>query len=479
MKINYVNLSRNFISHVYSQNSNKLDKLKILTAGVALFIFALGIVQLVRWSKAWVVKVKANSTKSQQVFKNIVPESEEISAKEPSKRQPPDWYIKLANGGESPPIKKSPSDPVIAPQPIIQPTPIIPVKPPIVLKPAGQPKPQDQLSHLEKMIDDLSKSKSNSLLSKKVALFKQALQRFNKHKFSNVMQTFRLRDPSEFELNSKKVPLYFKQVFNDQNLLQLSVTAEFYDYLPAHSEEDELETYWVDFANASLGGGCFTEGFVQEEIMVAEMPDLANHIAGQPSKKKKGWCDIAIRNGDPNNRNRVLQGNPNPYLMKNVHRVQSVDNQVAYGDKLKSVDATTLLNTTKELNPPQTVNLLAIAAPKLYTQNLDEQWDKNTLNDLFNTLVSGFTLVKEQAQQPFVIHSGRIGCGAFNNNIEAVYLLHCLAAQHLGIQVVLHGYSQKDAQKFQQAWENIAPQLNGLSLEECIQKISDMYIKTT
>lgn len=297
----------------------------------------------------------------------------------------------------------------------------------------------------------------------KERLLRQGLERFRSEVGElSSFQTLRHDRPDQFHLDETSAPSYFQDVVHSDPYrpLRLTCTDAFFDYEPTPGHED----YWVDFANCSLGGGCFTHGFVQEEIMVHEMPDLAEHIASCQSRTATGWCDISTREGPMASRNRVLQGSPNPYLMKGLHRVQKIVG--TYGH----VDETT---QAVPLPSSQAVNVLAIAAPKLHSKNPREQWDHRTLMDLFNTLVSGFSLVQRKATGPMMIHSGKLGCGAFNNNVHAVYLLHCLAAQYLGCEVRLHGYTSEEAQRYQRSWESIRPTLEGRRVEECLRLISE------
>ncbi len=316
--------------------------------------------------------------------------------------------------------------------------------------------------------------KGSPVEQKKAALIQQGLDLFISKECPIELETFRLENRDNFKFSSTSAdplpidPSYFSERFRAERTLNLSVTSAFYDYVPTDSVSED---FWVDFANASLGGGCFTHGFVQEEIMVHEMPDFAAHIAGHLSSSKTGWCDITTREGSLTDRNRVMRGSPNPYLMKGLHRVQAVNNDLAYGDKLSGLSESELLDSTMTLAHPQNVNILAIAAPKLFSRNRAEQWDPSTLKDNFNTLMAGLQLIKEQSDHP-IIHSGKIGCGAFSNDTHAIYLLHCLAAQHTGLTIKLHGYQDQEALQFQQSWNSVAPQLTDKPLKECIEIIS-------
>jgi hypothetical protein len=335
---------------------------------------------------------------------------------------------------------------------------------------------QVSLSDLHEKIDALKKG--NKTQRKKAALLERGLIQFSRMGCESNLKTFRLQNPDAFKLSTTNTPRYFEQTLN-RNEVEVTTTQSFYDY---QSTDAQFEDYWVDFANAALGGGCFTHGFVQEEVMVHEMPDFAAHIA-ENLHDNSHLCKISTREGDSNNRDGVMKGSPNPYLLKGLHRVQAVDTRKAYGARLASLPMETLLESTKALDPPQKVNVLAIAAPRLPNNKPSTQWNVQTLQDNFNTLMAGFTLVKGQYQDEQgknfenfkapIIHSGRLGCGVFNNDEHAIYLLHCLASKHLGVAIQLHGYEEENSAKYRQSWEAIAPQLENLSLKECIEKISE------
>ena len=195
--------------------------------------------------------------------------------------------------------------------------------------------------------------------------------------------------------------------------------------------------------------------------MVHEMPEFANLVANAQSTQKQFWCDIFTRNGPVfDTRNRVYQGSPDPLLMMGLTRVQRSE---AYG---RAPDVSKVV----PLKKPQKVNLLAIAAPKLYGNEKSEQLDLKTAKDIFNTLVAGFTLVEQEVPNA-LIHSGKLGCGAFYNDITLVFLLHHLAACYTGLELNIHGYSDTESAHALNLWNNLAPQLDGKTLNECLQMI--------
>lgn len=294
----------------------------------------------------------------------------------------------------------------------------------------------------------------------KQKFFSEGIKLYKKAKISEGLQTFRLTNIDDFNLSRGKDPNYFQQPFRPLQS-KTYVTEKYYDY---KSYYDDVEDVWVDFANANLGGGCFDRGFVQEETMVVEMPDFAEHIAEHQKKGYKPggkhFCTISVREGPFQTRSEVGGGKVNPYLLKGLHRVQQIDKN---GKTRVAVP----------LGEIQKVNVLAIAAPKLVARDLNEQCSYDTARDLFNTIMAGFTLAMQEKDpaKTCLIHSGKFGCGDYKNNPTLVYLLHCLASKHTGVSVVLHGYKDSESQAAQKIWESL--DLRMLSLGECINWLAN------
>ncbi len=333
-------------------------------------------------------------------------------------------------------------------------------------------------SSMQKVIDYLQKADPVSQLKAKI--YAQGMQLFaDKGCHSHSLKTFELDSKEKVNFNTdKRQPAYFKEIYKKDNQTQTFFSeASYYTYREDQDQEEykkqvAYEHIYVDFANAKLGGGCFVHGFVQEEIMVAEMPDFAAHLADRQDELH--WCKILIREGGRKDRNRVGKGSPTPHFLKGVQRVQQVDNEKAYGDKLATLDQQSILTAVTPLDTVQTVNILAIAAPKLEAKDIIQQWNEGTLQDIFNTLAAGLTLVNKNREElrPVVIHSGRLGCGVFNNDPLAVYLLHRLASVHFNTHLHLHGYSNQDNTKFNQIWEDLNGRLEHKSLADCLAYIA-------
>lgn len=323
---------------------------------------------------------------------------------------------------------------------------------------AKMPLPNTQLKALS---DFCQRVESNG----KKALYMNAMYLFEEFECEDKIEQFHFtkKELKEFALTRKQTPEHFKEKFEgDDDDAFLMSTKQFYNYFPApmlnHPEE-----YYVDFANSRAGGN-MDHGFVQEEIMLAEMPNLANLFATYI--KKGNRTTLPIRDGG-DNREKVMGGTPNPKVFRNAVRVQEIN---AYNDMPLAIE---LKDKVEELPAPQLVNVLAMAAPRLESKKLKEQLDIKTAKDLFNTVQAGFKLAAKNsaAGKNIIIHSGRLGCGVFHNNWKLVFLLQMLAAKHQNLYLVLHDCSDQDRQEMDILWQSLLPKMQGESLEKCVTLI--------
>src|SRR3954447_3856241 len=144
--------------------------------------------------------------------------------------------------------------------------------------------------------------------------------------------------------------------YTNDTATKITARTGYYDYQDRHPGQSSA--FWVDFANHFLGGGVFSTGFVQEEVMFLETPELANAAA---TKK----IDTRVPN-DPNNTSAVagpLEGSPEPWVFTDVQRTMSINTADLGPFKDASVARVDQYSTA--LPASQTFNVLAMAAPKL------------------------------------------------------------------------------------------------------------------
>ena len=304
----------------------------------------------------------------------------------------------------------------------------------------------------------------------KYKLINKALETFEKNKCISEMTVHRLKHETDFNITKGKQPKWLAEKYNPQPF-QMKGVVGYYDYEPGSPNQ---EIIWADFANARLGGGVFRHGFVQEEVMFLETPDVLCYTAQQCDKKNPSTCNKLIREGGADVK-KVLKGNPKPLLIKKATRVQKIN---AYGHDAIRLPAEKLLALTETLKTPQIINILAFAAPDLGKKPTEKELHGiDTVKDLFNTLMAGFTLAKEQcpANKLLDIRSGQLGCGAFHNDAKLVYVLHKLAAQQLGLDVKYYDCPPELTKECEAIWDKISPKFAGKTLEECLVSISKAF----
>lgn len=311
---------------------------------------------------------------------------------------------------------------------------------------------------LQEQIDALKKAgeaDKESIPWKKYTLLSRALNHYeNDLKLSYAMTLAELKDKDAFRLEKTHTPDYFTKPFKNNTSVKSEHTPDFYNY----STEGKGFEAWVDFANADLGGGVFGNGFVQEEVMCCEMPELAN--AAAVFKKEK----LSIRY--PDTGKGVLAGSPSPWIFMRVNRVMEV---TAYGndpsakhtlaektaDLIDDDHTLPYKNGKGNMVKPAVVNILAIAAPHLEKPDPKVQAALETVKDLFNTCVAGFTVTSEAGGKDVLIHTGALGTGDFHNSRCVVYVLQRLAANQVGVNLKFWGYTDADVKKFDPIYEDI------------------------
>jgi hypothetical protein len=305
----------------------------------------------------------------------------------------------------------------------------------------------DKINELEKEAKNASATDPNNTKpGKKRRLLMKARDHLKALGFTTAeMTSHTLLNEKDYEQSTAKFPEYFDKEFHDHDIeIKQHHGQSHYTY---DKKETEAFQVWVDFANMKLGGGVFGDGFIQEETMFLETPELANVAA----------CDQITRSG---NSGGVLEGSPRPMLFKGVHRVIDIKEFPKPWDEEKyQVLLEDRYTTPLKKDEAQQIIVLAMAAPSLKGTS-GQQWTHNTLRDLFNTFVAGFQLSRDVADKaattpagrrhaaanpPVLINTGGIGTGAFDNNPTVVAVLQVLAARQVGgVHVKLWGYDKSN-----------------------------------
>lgn len=283
-----------------------------------------------------------------------------------------------------------------------------------------------------------------------------------------------LQNPQTYSFANGKRPNYLKEEFKPKAGFTFEATGAFFDYKNFMAGGNDKDFATADFANAFLGGGGLRHGAVQEEIQMLEFAEFPILMACFPSPIKPFSSALSTRNPNDSkafsNRNLAGQGSPDPLKIEGFTRCLHV---TGYG---KTVFEKPIHN----IDPPQAnVSIVAAAAPLI---NPEEKYNSEVLEDAFNTIFAEMALKKELAQDPANVSfsSGRIGAGVFNNDIEAIYLLHRLAAEHVGIHLKLFAYDKESeiVKGYERSWIKLRQEFDVgnshcLSLEQCVAKIAD------
>jgi hypothetical protein len=260
-------------------------------------------------------------------------------------------------------------------------------------------------------------------------------------------------EQDRFRQTGRNVPDFFTAAFDTHSSTPLlDNQPDGYSYERAGDDQADDFRVWVDFAAKSIGGGVFDDGFVEEEQMVLESPDLAAFAANGYNPEESKDTRPRTRTGTTSG---VLEGDPTPLLFKGARHVTEISEKYYGGDALRNTDCTTLLDATKPLTAAQTVVILAMAAPYLGNPPNPQPNDLSTIKDLYTTFVAGFELAREafEAQttdKRLVLNTGAIGCGAFHNSKEVVFVLQILAARQVGKIHTLRFWKCSDSSEIKQ-----------------------------
>ncbi|MBS0585962.1 MAG: hypothetical protein JSR76_06655 [Verrucomicrobia bacterium] len=242
--------------------------------------------------------------------------------------------------------------------------------------------------------------------------------------------------------------------FASKPTVHFSMVKYFYDHTRDFSGKKPV---LADFANMSFGGGAWTPtGRGQEEGLLVVAPTLGTLLGEE------------VRSGHQS----AGSGSPNPILAKAVPFYGTLRSTLTgFAEKSESTDTADLYTA---YDTPIPTDVVAVAAPRLYSEGAaltKEQFSMTTLTDLANSFLAACLLVKQHSPDAR-LHSGKLGAGVFKNNPIVVALVQRLIAQHVGVELVLHGYNDAEATAARMSWDEVGKGLPaGATLTQWLETI--------
>jgi hypothetical protein len=191
--------------------------------------------------------------------------------------------------------------------------------------------------------------------------------------------------------------------------------------------------WYVVFANKYLGGGYLNHGFVQEEILCFECPEMSMLIANH---------DLMIKG----HRGRPESSALRPYevaLYTNLFRTIEISVYGREFDQYQSRDLKKFVSYTDDQGP---LNFLALDAINVSRKTRGAT--KDDLRYMLDKATIGFQTLSQREVKS--IHTGKWGCGAFGNDISDIFRITYLAAWYAGLKKVhFHLYDGKNRPELQ------------------------------
>lgn len=226
----------------------------------------------------------------------------------------------------------------------------------------------------------------------------------------------------------------------DFNSVRFSIVNSYYDYTNYQGN------WYVDFANEHLGGGVFSDGFVQEEKMCFVFPELMI------------MCDLARRGNydriDPYTPNTpVYENRTGAILITNLLKAlvsegtNEMDNFYGNIDNPKYFINGNLSGAcVKPVVTHSYVNIIALDAKRLESKH--NSVSVFTLMTYITKAFNGFSAARSYDRDygtvHTVIHSGAWGTGAFNNELYTMLAVQVIAASLANVELVFYLKDTKD-----------------------------------
>ncbi len=201
----------------------------------------------------------------------------------------------------------------------------------------------------------------------------------------------------------------------------------------------------VDFANKCLGGGVLkNRGMVQEELMflqASELGGIQNALVRAHGKSldipRRGAIVIGevLWTIDTHSDMYGSLDNMKPWIQQILGPVLQRDGRNI--DLKAFAPASDGISIITEATAPVRATVLAVNAPNLSKQqrpNGPQDYDKYILVELYTRLCAAFSYARILGHT--TIYTGRLGCGAFNNNLDVMCSLQCLAALSTQVDLV-------------------------------------------
>lgn len=271
--------------------------------------------------------------------------------------------------------------------------------------------------------------------------------------------TFSKRRLEKRELLRFETESYLREVYSGQDVVT-DTSDSFYDY---------KEGTFADFAGRTIGSGAFQEGFLQDERMMWEFFQLIYFLFERH--------DIFTE---------TIDSTPDPIIFANIYRTISIHGS-AYGQgklaEFVETEKAPLVTMCDETTPISVVSMKAERVPKLNT-TIKDKVSLDIFKKNFTFILAAVMLDRKINPFPHTFNTGWFGCGDFNNDHLAIYLLQRLAVAHkndgsqklkfFGFKGAGDVYKgDKGTDRFESVWQSLKMKMTGKSLENCLKLVRD------